>query len=393
MTGAFSPGARSGRIIIGGHYATGSGYPNGQITQQCLEASPFPVVDLGFPMHADVRLWKAAQGSLGGVLKAVFGLMSHNIRSVARVLRQARPPDRVYVRYPGVLFMVLMSLIPRRWRPRCYLEAFISIWDAAFVDRAKGKRWSRYVGPMVHALEGRAMRASDMVIVDTEANAQFIARCFHVDPSRIRAVPLGVDEAAWESAVAAESPRFTVLFAGTFVPLHGIDVITSAIGLIGGGHDIRFLFVGDGQDAPTLQAFIDAHPEIDIEWRREWMSASELAVCVRMADVCLGVFGGQGKASRVLPYKLYMYLCLGKAFITQSDLSTPDGVPRPPAEYVPDRSAASLADAILKLRESGALRQSREMEARHFYERYLSNARLAEAWDEMLLQDGDAAVS
>lgn len=390
MTQATSSGDRPGRIIVAGFYATGSGYPNGQVTQQVLERSGLHVVDLGRPMPASARLWKTAQGSTTGVVKAALGFFVHNLGSAVRVLVQATRADLVYVRYPGVLFMFLMSFVPIRWRPRCQLEAFISIWDAAFVDRANGKGWRRRLGPLVRAFEGRAMRAADTVIVDTTANALFVERCLGVDPARVRAIPLGVDESAWEDARPVAKAAFTVLFVGTFVPLHGIDVICSAIENIGGGQGIRFVFIGDGQGAPTLQSFIESHPCIDIEWRREWMSAHELAANVGSADICLGVFGGEGKASRVLPYKLYMYLCLGKAFITQADLSTPDDVPRPPAEYVAGRSAQALADAILKLRASAEVRQSREKEARSFYERYLSNARLADAWATLVTRSGSS---
>jgi glycosyltransferase involved in cell wall biosynthesis len=374
----------AGRILIAGYYATGSGYPNGRVTQERLEHAGRSVLDLGVAMPAETRLWRTAQGSTLGLLKGAFAFIGHNLLSAARVLRQAKATDRVYVRYPGVFFMLFLSFVPARWRPRCYLEAFISIWDAAFVDRARNKGLRRFLGPLVRAIEGRAMRAAEVVIVDTEMNARFVKRHFRVDPSRVRAIPLGVDEAVWESAVAAVSPAFTVLFVGTFVPLHGIGAITSAIAEIGSHHGIRFSFIGDGQEGARLQAFIDAHPDIDIQWRREWMSPRELAACVREADICLGVFGGQGKASRVLPYKLYMYLCLGKAFITQADLSTPEGVPRPPAEYVGDSASQTLAQAIVKLKDSPEDRVRLEEEARHFYASHLSNAKLDDAWSGML---------
>src|SRR3546814_6794953 len=79
------------------------------------------------------------------------------------------------------------------------------------------------------------------------------------------------------------------------------------------------------------------------------------------ADICLGIFGGGGKDSRVLPFKMYLAMAAGKAIITQEAYGTP-GTPAIPALVVPPKADA-LKAAILDLESKRDERERLEQAA------------------------------
>lgn len=379
-------------VLVAGYYAEGDGYPNGRVTQSLLAGSlGLGVRNLGTAMAAR-PLWKMAGDHAFTKMFGLARIALHNIASALRVLWYRRRSDVVYVRYPAIPFMLLMSLIPKRFRPVCYVDAFISLWDSMFVDRRRDA--SGRIARLVRALEQRALAAADKVLVDTIANAMYLAETFTLEPERVIALPLGVDESAW--LVPADSkridPRFTVTFVGTFIPLHGIDLIADAIARFDADEGILFRFIGDGQESPLLARLIACKAELAIDWQREWRSPNQIATIAAQSDICLGVFGGGGKAARVLPYKLYLYLCLGTATITQSSLSTPTGT-TPPVLMLDRHDGESLAAAIRRLKNDTDLRARLGREGRAYFKRYLGNEALTEVWRRILPNHFFAAIS
>ena len=379
------------KVIVAGYYATGDGYPNGAVTQRILSREAC-VVDAGLAMPADQHLWRAAKGHLAKRLLMALRLFGHNFASFCRVLSKCdRDRDLIYVRYPALPFMLLIAMVPARLRPRCYVDGFISLWETMFLDRTAGG--GTLFGRIVHGLEGRALRAAHRVLVDTLANAEFMRTQFALDSGQTVALPLGVDEERWRnlSDAPTRTAPFVVVFVGTFVPLHGFGVIASAVDLFDANDAVRFVFVGDGQDARVLERLIERRPDLDIVWRRGWHAPEELARIVADADACLGVFGGEGKAARVLPYKLYLYLLLGRPVITQSSLSAPAEEPPPVLGTLP--SAADVAAAIRRLRDDPSLQARLASEGRAYYARHLSNAALASGWRELLARHASSAAT
>jgi hypothetical protein len=107
------------------------------------------------------------------------------------------------------------------------------------------------------------------------------------------------------------------------------------------------------------------------------------------AHICLGVFGGGSKASRVLPFKLYYALAGGFPVISQAMLSTPEGAPMPPIHAVDigaaeEAAAAALAARILELAESRETRASMAQASAEYFDRCLSDEALLKAWRSLL---------
>ncbi|HEX2694212.1 MAG TPA: hypothetical protein VHP61_00545, partial [Acidobacteriota bacterium] len=92
-------------------------------------------------------------------------------------------------------------------------------------------------------IDALAFRLSDIVLADTAAHAAYYASAFGVSPRKLVVVPVGYDDALFDpdrvppvtaraSASAPAGAAFTVLFFGSFLPLHGVDAVVEAAGAV-----------------------------------------------------------------------------------------------------------------------------------------------------------------
>ncbi|MCC8840416.1 glycosyltransferase [Xanthomonas perforans] len=370
------------RILIAGYYATGSGYPNGEITQEILGTiSHVNVVDCGYSMPPGTKLWESIEKRPLAKMDVLWKLLTRNLYSALTVLRVKKPGDIIYVRYPGIFFLLIMSLVPVKFRPVLVADAFISLWESWSVNRAKG---SRIFAKILFSLEKIALTTCTRIIVDTTANPAYIAKTFSIAKEKIEAIPLGLKLVQSKQPTQNYStPEVTsVLFVGTFIPLHGIGVIIEAMRLLKSHGDFNFKFIGDGAEAYKLETAIKSDKDFPaIEWIRTWQSPSQLTEAITHSDICLGIFSGDEKSRRVLPYKLYIYMMLARCVISQSNYSLPAGIQEHlPILKVPPDDPNALAKAIQFLRDNPLEREKYSISAENFYKNYLSHAPIKENW-------------
>ena len=238
---------------------------------------------------------------------------------------------------------------------------------------------------MVQGFEARALRSAKLVLTDTEANADWMAQEFGIPRSRFQSMPLAIDE---KHLLTIPPKRVTdkpvrVLFVGTLIPLHGIETLVEAMRILIDEPEMEFRLIGDGQQGRLLEAMLSEYPPGKITWLRNWHDAAMLAGEIAAADICLGVFGGDGKAARVLPFKIYMYLAAGRPVVSQKTFSCPKDVPAPPMIKTPT-APESLAKAILNLAHNERERASLSKKSRQYYIEFLSNRALVRKWTEVV---------
>lgn len=379
------------RLIVAGVAIGGDGYPNAANTIALLRQDlRCEVRDRAYWLPPEVRLWHLAKGSLLKRATLALRLGVGGLSQATRLLLHQRAGDVAYLPYPAPLTLWWLSLIPKRWRPRCIADAYISLWDTLFRDRGGGDA-NGLVSRIVRGFEARSLRAASVVLVDTEANKRQMIADFALPARAVRSVPLAIDEHLFLSSVGdantAGRPA-RVLFVGTLVPLHGIEVVLAAATELLKGGDVEFRLIGDGQQRPLIEAFVRNGAPAGFTWMRDWMPLAAIAREIEEADVCLGVFGGDGKAARVLPFKLYYALAAGKAIVTQAGHSLPDGLPPLPVMLVEgeDRKqlASNVAVAIRSLLDSRTERAVLAETAGRYFMDHLSGRVIHEAWREVL---------
>jgi len=379
----------SDRLYTAGLGLRGAGYPNAMRTMQLLgERRRVRIVPCGRWLPEDLHLWRLARGPLGTRLRWAVVLGFGNLASLVHVCaRCVFRPAPVYVPYPAIFLLWWASLLPTFLRPAFIADAYISVWDSMFKDRALSVG-DGLLARMIQRFEGRALRAARLVVTDTRANEIALVRDFQLNPSRVTSLPLGLDVSPY-ATIAPIVPRadgtLRLLFVGTLIPLHGVSVILDAARALSAERELEFRIVGDGQQAPLVEQALAEEGHGSLTWVRAWQQPQDMARELAAADICLGVFGGSGKAARVLPFKLYMYLAAGKAVISQNELSLPAGLPAPPILGVAGPvTGERLAAAILRLARDKRLRESLERDAREYFARWLGDAQLAKRWDDIL---------
>lgn len=371
------------RLLVVGVYQATDAYPNTLYRLRHLK-DHFDVHEINEP------LWTTPEGGVASVrslLRTLWRALAAHVRLAWRVVAGPRK-DIAYVPYPAIGVALVLALLPRRWRPsRIVLDGFISIYDTVVNDRHLWKTGALR-SRMLWALERRAFRVADIIVVDTPQNADFYARVFRLPSNRFVPVPLATNETEY----APRSYRPTegqcqVLFIGTLVPLHGIETIAGAARLLAHRTGVRFRILGDGHDAPKLEAALQGLT--NVAWQRHWHSVKELAEEIAESDICLGIFGATDKTQRVCPYKLYAYAAIGRATITgdtQWLRSIAADKSATPFRAVPVNDSRALADAIGYLADNPSERVRLAGNARVFYEKFLANALSLPMLDNLLMQ-------
>lgn len=358
-------------VIIGVHQAT-EGYPNILYRLKGLhELGSYRITEIAVPMKQPA--WTGRLKTMRMMAMAVSAAWAHLLvlwRYAARPNRQAI----CYVPYPSILILAAMSWLPSRCKPgRVIADAFISIHETLVYDR-KILNAGSLLARFVFALEARAFHYADVVISDTQQNADFLGHAFGLPAQKVVAIPLSTNEAAYRHAPYVAHEHCRVLFIGTMIPLHGIDTILRTAGLLAERKNLHFRLIGDGQMSPVVEREMKNLP--DASWERSWQSPDQLAEEIRNADICLGIFGATEKAQRVCPLKIYAYASVGRAVITGRTAWLNEAVRElswEPFASVPVNDAEALAARIVQLADSPVLRAELAEKSRRYYETCLSN--------------------
>lgn len=371
------------RVIVAGSALRGDGYPNASNTIDVLRSyNVSQISDFAHWLPDDFHLWQLARAPIHSKLIGACRLATGSLMSLVKALSAYRPSDIIYLPYPALPSLWLLSFIPRKWRPKIFCDAYITIWDNFYQDRHLGNP-SSIISRILFNAESRALQAADNVIVDTVANAENLSTLFKVESGRIVSLPLALPPPVHLDVLTQpeDAKSIRILFAGTFVPLQGTTVIAQAIHSLRDRDNLEFILIGDGQLADESAPWLEKNPHVT--WLRGWQPIHVIDRELARADICLGVFGGDGKAARVLPFKLYRALAAGKAIITQRMYSTPDGLPNLPA-LTCAATPQALSDTIQSLSSDQDLRMRLQSEARTYYDSHLSSTRLAAYWQTLL---------
>jgi glycosyltransferase involved in cell wall biosynthesis len=352
------------RVISFGIYSKRPEYPRHRNLIQGLEEHGVEVVECHEPMAQDLETRLRAARSPIGMLIFGFSLLRTWVRLAGRFRRLA-PADAVLVGYPGLFHLHLARWLARRRMPHAVivLDVFAPVFETVIHDR-KLLREGSAPARVLRRAESSACRRADVCLIDTEAHADYLAEELGVPRERCASTPAGPTFPPFDSpAPVKETNTLSVLFVGTYIPLHGLDTIVGAAELLRGRPEVRFHFVGSGQLRPTIEAQAVAAGLENVEFR-DWLPASEVGDLVRSHDVALGVFGETVKAAQVMPYKVIEACAAGVPLITAD---TPGVRPalrhRENAWLVPAGDAQALSEALLELARSPGLRERLAAEA------------------------------
>ncbi len=219
-------------------------------------------------------------------------------------------------------------------------------------------------------IDAASFGLADLILADTAAHRDYYVRFFGLPADKFAVIPVGFDDRVFSRALAeagrsarAANPAggsFTVLFFGSFLPLHGVGFIIDAAHRVWQkDRSIKFIVIGEGRTLPGVKARAAelGLGNVDFEDR---LNPRDLAETVALrADVCLGIFGRTEKAVRVVPHKIFQSLALAKTVITARTPAVEEFFEHRRDIYLCDSARPeSLAEAILTLKKDPGLRES-----------------------------------
>jgi glycosyltransferase involved in cell wall biosynthesis len=262
-------------------------------------------------------------------------------------IHRTQAPDIYLLGFRGhEVFWLVRRIVGRK--PLVF-DAMMSPHLALTEERKAG-----WLGAMLALLwrpiEMHALRSADLVLTDTALHARAYVEHFGVAPERILPLPVGAFEPASQprpQGVRGALEPLRVLFYGSFLPLHGVDVIVRAAAAVR-DLPLQFRFIGgSARQAQRLQAACAQHGVQNWTHTR-WMPFEQLvSEEIPAADLCLGgPFGDTPQARRVVTGKTSQCLALGRVTIVGAiafDYGLRD---RENCLLVPQGDADSLAAAL-----------------------------------------------
>lgn len=230
-------------------------------------------------------------------------------------VRLFRDPDCYILGFRGYEIQWLVRLITLG-KP-LILDHLMSPYDSLVREKRQIAE-EGIIAKLLYVYEKSTLKCSDAVLTDTAAHQVYFSQLFQVDPGKIHAIPVSTDEELFKrSSVGGrgEERSFRVLFYGSLLPLHGVDIILEAASIL---RDKPILFVIVGGKGRSLASFRKQIDDLDLSnvIHKRWVDYDRLPQLIMTADLCLGgPFGNTGQARRVIAGKTFQFLAMEKATV------------------------------------------------------------------------------
>ncbi len=326
-----------------------------------------------------IALWEKHKNKHGDFLK-LFSLIKLSVNlAVAylklghKFLKECRNINTVIVGYIGQLdiFWLKFLILFRKNKPKIIFIPLVSLYDTAVIDRGlSGKK--NIFAKLLFYLDKYSFKVADLIILDTNEHIKYICNLFNLDKNKFKRVWVGADEDVFYSKCSSPDKgknypppdkgglgggKFTVLFFGKYIPLHGLEYIIKAAKLLENEKDIRFRMIGNGQLYDKITKLSKDLDLKNIDFI-EWIEYNKLVNEINKADAILGIFGGTEKSLRVIPNKVFQAIACKKAAITGDSLAIKElFTNRKNILLCENKNEESLKNAILELRDDNRLRE------------------------------------
>jgi len=332
------------RIVLWGTYDTGK--PRVRLLREGIRKSGFELIEC----HTDIWGGIEDKSQVSGVFSK-FALMFRLFFCYPSLIwRYLRLPahDLVLVSYPGLFDVLIIRCFAWLRRTPVAWDVFISAYDTVVDDRRLFSV-KHPAARVLWGLEWLAVRAANGTFMDTEAHARRLEELFHLSDGECGTVWVGAETknfpASPTPAPRSERP-LQVLFYGQFIPLHGIEYIVEAAGLLR-DEEIDWILIGKGQETLRIREMLANAPLPRLRWL-EWIDYPDLITWIQQADICLGIFGTSKKAANVIPNKVYQIIAAQKPLITRDSPAIRELLRHNPpcVDLVPAGNADALANAV-----------------------------------------------
>lgn len=218
--------------------------------------------------------------------------------------------DLVFIGFHGYVLALITKLLTRK---PIILDAFTSVYDTFCFDRKTFPPDSIF-GKFAFWLDKKSADLSDIVCLDTQAQAQYYHNTFNIRKNKLEVFFVGCDETIFFPR-PSNSTEPTVIFYGNYLPLQGVSNIVKAAKLLENNKNLKIKLLGWGQDYKYARNLVKDLGLTNIEFFQP-IPYLDLPEFINQGIICLGGhFGQSEKASRVIAGKTFQCLAMGKPTI------------------------------------------------------------------------------
>ncbi len=285
----------------------------------------------------------------------------------------AHRPDVMYSRHSQHLFVP--ALVGRLFKIPVILEVNGKlIEETSHIANSKFERAMLLAGAL-RFLESFNFKLASAVIVVAAGIKNYLVQIYDINSNKITVIPNGVNTKFLTPLPVVES-RVKIglderaVYVGYIGSLHvwqGLRFIAEAARLVCAQRpNVKFLIVGDGDEAGYLSSFIkDAGLEQKIELRPA-VSHELVPTYINALDICLS-YPTKFRSGATSPFKVYEYLACGKPVVS-SDIAGMREEFGDAVAYAAPESPEALASALISLIDDKGKRNHLGVVGRAFVE-------------------------
>lgn len=332
-------------ILLWGTYDAGK--PRARILRDGLRAVGIQLYEIHSPVWEGIED-KSQVKTLKSRLRLLLRWLVAYPRLIWRLILEPKP-DLILIGYPGILDVLIASLVGRFRRVPVVWDVFISLYDTIVEDRRLLRPGSA-LARCLYWFERCALRLPSLIFMDTQTHARRLELLFSLPSGCCGAVWVGVEiehfGVSTETLPERDGRPLRVLFYGQFIPLQGTATIIDAARILCDA-PIEWTLIGGGQEAPMVRARLEAAPLTQLHWI-DWESYDRLQGWIKESDLCLGIFGTSHKAASVIPNKVFQIVAAGRPLVTRDSPAIRELLqPTPGCVYlIPPGDPVALAHTV-----------------------------------------------
>ena len=235
---------------------------------------------------------------------------------VKKLLKDVESKNDIYILLPFSKNQFFKNFFKR---DRIINDFFISNYDTYVYDRKKiskknPRAWWKYFQDWFN------FKYSKYLLSDTKEHFKYWESLFGKFNGKHFVLPVLADTSIYyplnENII---NKKIRILFYGSFIPLHGIDIILKAFSIME-KNNIQFeaKIIGKGQIYSKMRKLFDELDLKQVSMNGEVINEKELSNMIREHDIVLGIFGESKKAKSVIPNKVYQSTACGKCTVTMN---------------------------------------------------------------------------
>lgn len=249
-------------------------------------------------------------------------------------------------------------ILARMMRRYLVFDVFVPTYD--YAEENEGRWSTKLLAPIFKSIDIINNRSASSVVLDTQQTRKYFVEELGLRPEKAFVAYVGAETDLFYPVYkdVNHTRPFRILFYGSYLSLHGIDIIVHAAKLVQNVRsDVKFQLVGTGPARHSNEDLARRLGLKNIEFGPDFVPYHQLPEIIEASDICLGIFANRSKTHRVIPNKLYQCAAMGKPVITADTPAVKEGFTEDEIALVEPGNPEALAEAILALIDDEVLRK------------------------------------